>query len=287
MFNQKLPDFQPVVAGQTAMVKIPRYALTLNRIVLRLGATGGTPSFVKGDISKIELKLGSRTVWMVDTVGALAGGTILDMINRYRGIFDQATNLTIDFTERDFMTIAAREIGGYDMSKLGDDLYLNVTIKTSASGPTLYGIGMFTPPQGKDIEDSQLVQKLVFVPYSFANGGRYLVNFDPKGALIKRIYATFTGTDGSATAEQNLSKFEVKKNGFVLHELASTDNKFYQKEFGKVPIAQMHTVDFCTDNNLSGALVTADARALEFAPTFTAADSGAVMFEVLDTPTNL
>lgn len=283
MFNQRLPDFQPVVAGQTAMLKIPRYALTLNRLVLRLGGT----TFTKALISKIEIKLGSRTVYLSDTVGSLAGGTILDMMNKYRGIFDQATNLTIDFTERDFMTIAAREIGGYDMSKLGDDLYLNVTIAAGASAPTLYAIAMFTPPQGKDIETDQLVQKLVYVPYSFANGGRYLVNFDPKGALIKRIYATFTGTDGSATAEQNLSKFEVKKNNSVVHELASTDNKFFQKEFGKVPQAQMHVVDFCTDNNLSGALVTADARALEFAPTFIAADSGALLFEVLDTPTNL
>lgn len=283
MFNQRLPDFQPVVAGQTAMIKIPRYALTLNRIVLRLGGT----TFTKALISKIELKLGSRTVWMVDTVGALAGGTILDMINRYRGVFDQATNLTIDFCEKDFLTIATREIGGYDMSKLSDDLYLSVSIAAGASAPTLYGVAMFTPPQGKDIEQDQLVQKLIYVPYSFANGGRYLVNFDPKGALIKRIYATFTGTDGSATAEQNISKFEVKKNGMVLHELVSTDNKFFQKEFDKVPIAQMHVVDFCTDNNLSGALVTADARALEFAPTFTAADSGAVLFEVLDTPANL
>lgn len=283
MINQRLPDFQPVVAGQTAMIKIPRYALTLNRIVLRLGGT----TFTKALITKIELKLGSRPVWVVDTVGALAAGTILDMVNKYRGVFDQATNLTIDFTERDFMTIAAREIGGYDMSKLGDDLYLSITIAAGAVAPTLYGYMMLTPPQGTDIEASQLVQKLVFVPYSFANGGRYLINFDPKGSLIKRCYLTFTGTDGSATAEQNVSKFEVKKNGQTVHELLSTDNKFFQKEYGKVPQAGMHVVDFCTDNNLSGALVTADARSLEFAPTFTAADSGGVLFEVLDAPANL
>lgn len=283
MFNQRLPDFQPVVAGQTAMLKLPRYALTLNRIVLRLGGT----TFTKALITKIELKLGTRTVWIVDTVGSLAAGTILDMINKYRGIFDQATNLTLDFTERDFMTIAAREIGGYDMSKLGDDLYLNITIAAGASAPTLYGIAMYTPPQGKDIEETQLVQKLIAAPYSFNTAGRYLVNFDPKGALMKRIYMTFTGSDGSATTEQNVSKFEVKKNGYVFHELASTDNKFLQKEFAKVPQAGMHIVDFCVDNNLSGAMVTADAKALEFAPTLLAADSGVLLFEVLDTPYNL
>lgn len=283
MFNQKLPDFQPVVAGQTAMLKIPRFANTLNRLVLRLGGT----TFTKALISKIELKLGTRTVWIVDTVGALAAGTILDMINKYRGIFDQASNLTIDFTERDFMTIAAREIGGYDMSKLSDDLYLSITIAGGASAPTLYAYAMLTPPQGKDIEDTQLVQKLIAAPYSFNTAGRYPINFDPKGALLKRIYMTFTGTDGTATTEQNVSKFEVKKNGYTYHELASTDNKFFQKEFGKVPQSGMHVVDFVTDNNLSGALVTADARSLEFLPTLLALDSGVLLFEVLDTPYNL
>ncbi len=282
MINQRMPDFQPVVAGQTAMVKIPRYAMTLNRIVLRLGGT----NFTKAMITKIELKLGSRTVWMVDSYGALAAGTVLDMLNKYKGLFDQATNLTLDFTERDFMTIAAREVGGYDMSKFTDDLYLNITLG-AATAPTMYGNMFLTPPQGADIEATQLVQKLVSVPYSFANGGRFNIAFDPKGALVKRIYATFTGTNGTAIAEQNLSKFEIKKNGFTLHELSSTDNKFYQQEFRGVPQSGMHVVDFCTDNNLSGALVTSDAKSLEFAPTFIAADSGVMLFEVLDSPYNL
>lgn len=282
MINLRLPDFQPVVAGQTAMLKIPRYALTLGRLMLRLGGT-----FTKAQITKVMIKLGTRPVYTVDTAGALAAGTIIDMMNKYKGLFDQATNLTIDFFERDFMTIAAREIGGYDMSKLSDDLYVEITIAGAAVNPTLYAIGFFTPPQGKDIEETQLVQKVVAQPYSFNTGGRYPVNFDPKGALVKRIFATFAGADGSATVEQYISKFEVIKNRNAVHELVSTDNKFLQKEFGKVPQAQMHIVDFCVDNNLSGALVTADARSLEFMPTLQGAESGVLLFEVLDTPVNL
>lgn len=282
MINLRLPDFQPVVAGQTAMLKVPRYALTLGRLMLRMGGT-----FTKAQITKVMIKLGTRPVWTVDTSGALAAGTIIDMMNKYKGMFDQATNLTIDFFERDFLTIAAREIGGYDMSKLSDDLYIEVTIAGAAVNPTLYAIGFFTPPQGKDIEEDQLVQKIVAQPYSFNTAGRYPVAFDPRGALVKRIYTTFAGTDGSATAEQNVSKFEVIKNRNAVHELLSTDNKFLQKEYQKVPQAGMHVVDFCVDNNLSGALVTADARSMEFIPTILAAESGVMLFEVLDTPANL
>lgn len=283
MYHQRLPDFYPVAPSQVASIKVPRYALTLNRILLRLGGT----TFAKGNIQKIEIKIGTRPVWVIDTVGALAAGTILDMINKYKGIFDQATNLTIDFTERDFLTIAAREIGGIDMSKLSDDVYINITIAASAVAPTLYGYMFLTPPQGKDIEEGQLIQKIVAIPYSFANGGRQLISFDPKGALLKRIYTTFTGSNGTATTESNLSKFEVKKNGYTLFELMSTDNKFLLQEYRKVPQSGMFVTDMTFDNNLSGALVTADAQALEFAPTFTAADSGVMLFEVLDAPYNL
>src|SRR5688500_2659296 len=106
MFNQRLPAFTPVAAGQEAVCRIPRYDLTLNRIVLRFGGT----TMTKATTQKIEIAIGTRVIWAIDTVGALAAGTQLDMINKFKGLFDQATNLTIDFTERDFLTIAAREI---------------------------------------------------------------------------------------------------------------------------------------------------------------------------------
>ncbi len=283
MFNQRLPAFLPVTPGQEAVCRIPRYALTLNRLVLRLGGT----SLTKALIQKIEVRIGTRVVWAIDTVGAVAAGTILDLMNKYKGLFDQATNLTIDFTERDFLTIAAREIGGIDMSKITDDVYVAVTINAGAVAPTLTGYMFLTPPQGKDIEDGQLIQKLVSVPLSFANGGAQNVTFDPKGALIKRIFTTYTGTPGSATVESNLQNFIVKKNGYIVYDLSSTDNKFVQQEYRKVPQAQLHVVDFTFDNNLSGALVTADANALEFIPNYIAADSGRMFFECLDAPYNL
>lgn len=283
MFNQRLPAFTPVAAGQEAVCRIPRYDLTLNRIVLRLGGT----TFTKALVQKLEVAIGTRVVWSIDTVGATAAGSQLDLINKYKGLFDQATNLTIDFTERDFLTIAAREIGGIDMSKITDDVFVRVTIAAGAVAPTLAGYMFLTPPQGKDIEEGQLIQKLVSVPYSYANGGAQQVAFDPKGALIKRIFTTYTGAAGSATAESNLASFIVKKNGYIVYDLPSTDNKFIQQEYRKVPQAQLHVVDFTFDNNLSGALVTADAKALEFLPTFTATDNGRMYFEVLDAPYNL
>lgn len=277
----RLPDFANVVASGTATLKLPKYMLTLDRIVLRLGGT-----FTKAMISAIRLKIGSRTVWSVEAQGATAGGTHLDRHNKYRGLFDQATNLTIDFTERDFMNVVAREIGGYDMSKFAEDLFLEVVI-AGATAPTLYALGGFTPPQGANDDPDQLIQKLVGVPFSVAAGGRFYIPFEPRGALIKRAYIHFNGTTGGAATDSNLSKVEVRKNGFTLFDPQDSDNRFIQQEYRKVPQAQMFALDFAFDNNLSGGLVTGDATSLEFIGSFTATETGIAYFEVLDKPFNL
>lgn len=277
----RLPDFANVVASGTATLKLPKYMLTLDRLVLRLGGT-----FTKAMISAIRLKIGSRTVWSVEAQGATAGGTHLDRHNKYRGLFDQATNLTIDFTERDFMNVVAREIGGYDMSKFAEDLFLEVVI-AGATAPTLYALGGFTPPQGANDDPDQLIQKLVGVPFSVGAGGRFYIPFEPRGALIKRAYIHFNGTTGGAATDSNLSKVEVRKNGFTLFDPQDSDNRFIQQEYRKVPQAQMFALDFAFDNNLSGGLVTGDATSLEFVGSFTATETGIAYFEVLDKPFNL
>lgn len=279
----RLPDFANVVANGTATLRLPKYLLTLCRIVLRMGGTTMGPSH----LAAIRLKIGSRTVWSVETQGSTPGGTHLNRHNRYRGLFDQNGNLTLDFTERDFMNVVAREIGGYDMSKFAEDLFLEVQIAGTAVAPTMYAYGMFTPPQGANDDPDQLVQKLVGVPYSVAAGGRFYIPFEPRGALIKRAYIHFNGTTGTATADGNLTRVEVRKNGFTIFDPVDTDNRFVQQEFRKVPQAQLYCLDFCFDNNLSGGLVTGDATSLEFIGTFTAVETGVAYFEVLDKPFNL
>jgi hypothetical protein len=284
MINQPLLAFQTVAPGQTATTKVPKYKLTLNRVTLTLGGT-----FTKANISEIEIKIGAKTVWNIKTVGALSAGTILDMINKYRGIFDQAAQLTIDFTERDFENIAAKEVGAYDMSKLApeDDVFINITIAPAAVAPTLRGTMWLTPPQGKDIEEGQLIQKIIMQPFGFTAGGKQPINLDVKGALIKRMYALFFGAAGSATVEANLNRFEIKKDSQTWHDLTSIENRFVQNEYRKVPQSGMYVVDFCVDNHLSGAMPTRGVAALEINPYFTAADNGALFVEVLDAPSNL
>jgi hypothetical protein len=184
MILQKMPAFQPVVAGQRALLKIPRYALTLTRLQLRLGGT----TFTKSQIDQINVKLGSHTIWDVT-------GDQLDKINKYVGLYDDALHLTLDFTERDAPDIVGKEIGGIDMATLQDDVYVEVAINSGASAPTLSAIAFFTPPQ-----ENVLIKKLVKQASSTLSSGRQDLNFNPMGALMMRAFLFYTGSDWSVTA---------------------------------------------------------------------------------------
>lgn len=270
---QELPPFLNVVATGVATLQIPRYANTLNKIVLALGGTALT----KAMITDIKVKIGARTVYNVS-------GAKLDGINKYKGIYDDANFLTIDFTERDAPSIDGKEIGGFDLTAWQDNVNLEITI-SGATAPTLKGYMLLTPPQGKGA--GELIHKLLYFPASTAVAGKFPVNFSAKGALIKRVHFFYTGTDWTATTDGNVNRVEVKKNGLVVWDATSRVQRFLEQENRKVPQSKHYCVDFIHDNNQSGALITADAAALEFNAYLTAADGLDVYVEVIDLPFNL
>jgi len=270
---QQLPPFLNVVASGVATLQIPRYANTLTRIVLALAGT----TFTKAMITDIKVKIGARTVYNVS-------GARLDAINKYKGIYDDANFLTIDFTERDAPSIDGKEVGGFDLTAWPDNLNLEVTI-AGATAPQLQGYMFLTPPQGQGA--GELIHKLLYFPASTSVAGKFPINFSPKGALIKRVHMFYAGTDWTATTEGNVNRVEVKKNGLVVWDATARVARFIEQEQRKVPQSKHYCVDFIFDNNQSGALKTADAAALEFNAFLTAADGLDVYVECIDLPFNL
>ncbi|WP_427306599.1 major capsid protein P2 [Cupriavidus sp. H39] len=270
---QQLPPFLNVVANGVATLQIPRYANTLNRVVLNLLGT----TFTKAMIADIKVKIGARTVYNIS-------GTRLDAINKYKGIFDAADFLTIDFNERDAPSIDGKEVGGYDMTAWPDNLNLEITI-AGATAPQLTGYMILTPPQGQGA--GELIHKLLYFPASTSVAGKFPINFSAKGALIKRVHMFYSGTDWTATTDGNVNRVEVKKNGLIVWDATSRVQRFIEQEQRKVPQSKHYCVDFIYDNNQSGALKTADAAALEFNAFLTAADGLDVYVEVIDLPFNL
>ena len=278
MIEQRLPEFNQVTAGKTSQLPIPKYDLTLKAIELRMGGT----TFRYSDISEIRFKLGTSPRWSIS-------GTQLASILGYKTQALDGLHLPIDFSEREGKDIIAEEVGGWDLTKLSDQLFLEVDIASTASAPSMYAQAWFTPPQGADASKGQLVQKYVrWTQQLNATGNtRNQLNFDPKGAIIKRAFYFYGGTDWTPSADGNLNKIEVKKNGGTVFDQTCFDARYSQVRYRHNPQSKIFVVDFMIDNNLSGALRTADAKALEQNLFVTAADQVTAIYDVLDKPYNL
>lgn len=284
MIYLKLPPFNPVANGVRSTVQVQRYDMTLGRVVLKM--YGAANSITKSTISEIVVKVGARVVF-----GPISG-TELDKINKYKGIQDQGDSLTIDFTERDALSVVGKEIGGYDIPALGgQDVFIEV-VNTAVSGtPALYALGGFTALQFDPANPNpggQLVKKLL--KFNIATSGSTSVTWTPqlKGAIVQRIFFGYGGTDWSALDNGNLISVECKKNGVAIWDrIDCRDARYILREQRKLPQTRQYVLDFVHDNVHSAALSTADARALEFNFLFGAPDALTAIVEVLDVPNNL
>lgn len=285
MIYLDLPPFNPVALGVRSSTVVQRWAMTLGRLVLCFPQATAN-AITKASITEIVVKIGARVVF-----GPISG-TELDKINKYRGIYDDSGHLTVDFTERDGLSVIAKEIGGIDLPALGqEDVFVEVVNNAGAGTPTMYAMGGFTALQfdpSKPAFDGQLVKKVL--AYQIPSSGGTAVTWMPdfKGGLVQRIHFGYTGTDWTATADGNLQRVEAKKNGTVIHSrIRCLDNRFVQQEHRKVPQSKFYTLDFVHDDVHSAALDTRDAKALEFNLTLAATDTIRALVEVLDLPRNL
>lgn len=283
MIYLNLPPFNPVANSVRSTTQVQRWQLSLGRIVLKFI---GTNSITKSTISEIVVKIGARVIF-----GPISG-TELDKINQYRGLYNQADSLTIDLTERDGLSVFAKEVGAIDIPALGDeDIFIEVVNTASSGTPALYALGGFTGLQfdpKKPAPDGQLIRKVLGyqIPSSGGTSVTWLPDF--KGAIIQRIHFSYTGTDWALTTNGNLQKVEVRKNGTAVWDrIADIDNRFIVTEQRKVPQSKMYHLDWVHDNVNSAALATLDARALEFNFTLGAADTLRAIVECLDMPRNL
>lgn len=283
MIYLNMPPFNPVALGVRSTVQVPRYDMTLGRVVLKFI---GTNAITKATISEVVVKIGARVVF-----GPISGAE-LDAINKYRGIADQADTLTIDFTERDALSVVGKEIGGIDIPALGgQDIFVEVVNNAGAGTPALYALAGFTSlqfdPRAPN-PDGQLIKK--YLAYQIPTSGGTSVTWTPsfKGAIIQRVHFRYTGTDWTALVNGNLATVECKKNGVAVWDrINDRDARFIQLENRKVPQSRQYTLDFVHDNVHSSALATADARALEFNFQLGAADTLRAIVECLDVPNNL
>lgn len=244
---------------------------TVEVLNLKLGGT----TFTKAMISDIKVKANGKVILQ-------ASGTQIDKINAYKGQPSDVAYLDVAFTERAGLTEFDRAVGAFDTSAGLVNVTTEVTI-AGATAPTLLPILRESASQAVSGNPAfaGLMSKLLQYPFNIATGGRLpmTVPFGPQnGAIIKRIHVFHGGNMTGAT---------VKQDGMVVHESLRLENEYEQKRWGRVPQANMYTLDFMPDGNIAKAMDTRTAKSLEWLFDFSAADSGVVLVEYLDTLGNL
>ncbi|MEW6339608.1 MAG: major capsid protein P2 [Pseudomonadota bacterium] len=264
MLLVKNVPFNNVVANGLATVNLP-IGMSYNKVILALGGT----SFTKSMITNINVKVNGKIIYQ-------ALGSRLDLINQYRGLTAAAGFLTIDFTEPRAKSMIEQYVGNINTANGVSSLTIEVTI-AGATAPTLDSYAEMGPPAPLGV-----IAKHIPFTQGFSSSGKIpmkLIDITNRGGIIKRIHFAHTG---------NLSQLEVKKNGIVIWDnVATAVNAFWQGEYTKSAQTNIYTYDPCADNNYSNAVKTADATALEFNPTFSAADTVTAVVEVLDVLGNM
>lgn len=282
MFNKPLQQAQAVAPGQIATIRIAPEELTLVGVKLALAGT----TFTKSHIDRIRIKVGSRTIWDLT-------GTQVNAINNYKGGADNTKYLLLDFTERTQAIFPIKEIGGLDLMTLVaiGEVFIEVHISATAVAPQLTATGYFEQRQLNPV-----VCKFASFAVTQTAAGRFTLPLNLRGALIKRLWLFYTGTNYTATTNGNVSRVEVKKNGVVMFDQTCVENRFDQSQFKKTPQANLFVVDFLIDDNHDAHVTTVRNTAsgqvydaFEFNAFLTDAGGSSMtaIAEVLDTVTNL
>lgn len=267
-----LPFSNVVATGQaTSRITVGK---TLNGIQLQLGGT----TFTKAMLTMFRLKANAKTIFE-------GSGTQIDLINAYRGNASNAAFLDVAFEDLSGLDQLDRMIGALDTSVGIADLTTEADI-AGATAPTL-GIRLLeaAPQRQSDGSPSPfagLICKQLRYGFAVAAAGELPLNFPfgPKsGAVIKRAH--FFNTGGLMTG------IVVKEDGLIIHESTKAQNEYNQTRNGRVPQANMYTVDFILDGNVRNAFDTRKAQSVEWLPSFSGQDSGFVVIEYLDVLGNL
>lgn len=282
MFNKPLQQPVGVAAGSIATIRIPAEEFTLVGVKLALGGT----TFDKTKITRVRVKVGPRVIW--DITYAQING-----VNNYKNGADNLKYLLLDFTERTQAIFPVKEVGGLDLMTLLPigEVFIELYIDPTAVAPTISGTGYFEQRQG-----NPWVLKYLSFSFAQASAGKFTLPISLRGALLKRIWLFYTGTNWTSTTNGNASRVEVKKNGLVMFDQMDLDNRFDQSQFKKNPVANVFVVDFIIDDNHDAHVATIRNTqsgqvydSFEFNTFLTDVGGGTInaVVEVLDAPTNL
>jgi hypothetical protein len=238
------PFLNVVTTGGVAVMTTTRiWPNTLEYIAITLG---GTTPFTKANLSRIQVQLGSKTIW--DIVG-----TELQSINSYEGRIATTTVLTLPFAQPFARSIAEQYLGAIDFGQVGiRDMTIQITTAAAGVAPTITSIAEVAPPKVLDASSNVLFRALLRTNVATANAttfAPFLINYGQAGgALLRRMFFFSV----------NVTALEWKRDGLdILEQIPLALITAIQSElYFHTPQANIYTYDIVEDNIESKALTT-------------------------------
>jgi len=244
----RLPQLQNVAPNQRVSLRLP-LGVTYQKLYFQLGT-----NILVSLISNIVLRINNKEVQRWNTAAHLNSG-----LNFYKGNLSGQTNFfVLDFTERlakeevgmMLGTIAATQEAGVQEFTLEFDL----GTYTVAAGSTINAwADVEAPSANKIVQRVQVQQKVI----AAAAEEQIFVPFGMNGYQLKRLILVHA----------NLASVRVRRDGVDVYESApvALANQRLQ-DFGRVPQAGFHVVDFMPDSLMANALNTAMVQGLDGKP---------------------
>lgn len=267
-FQISLTNLQNVAPGNVATLKLPagKGAPTWDQIKLILSG-GMLPSHIES----IRGKANGRIFFDEGS------GTILTARDAYRGVFTEATVVSIDFTETKARNGAVEQLLASVPGSLLQDLSFEIKIAAAAPGAgRIKAVSIYRPPTSNPFILKRLntVQSFSAAGTDAAPNIMYLP-VGGSGGKVKRVWV-HESVPGTTTGAQ----IRVANN--VIHETTRAELENDQKRNGLVPQAGVMVLDFVSDGNLAGMLDTERAPAVELRLVNGAAVTYTVWYELID-----
>ncbi len=264
---RKCLPFSNVAANSLATLDLRNlFGYTVNRLILKLGGT----TFTKAMLTDMKLKINGKLIF--DDTGARN-----DSRMQYRGIAADAAYMTIDFSEIRSRNIFHQTLGAID-TNAGVMSFTGEFQIGAATAPTLEAWAEVGPRQAGPV--SALIGKVLNFNHVINAAGKYPLSIPygrQSGSLIKRLHMFGGGI---------VTEVEVKRKGLTRHESIRLVNEFLQKEYQRVPQANLYSVDFVQDGDMNQIMNAASADTMEYYVTTSGAGNVAVVAELLDPLSN-
>lgn len=266
-FDHKLPDFNPVTAGNRASLRVP-LGYTYREFILKYtpDGTAATEATMIADIEEVAIKINGKKRWSIS-------GKTLVMINKYYGNGFTAGLLYIPLSRPWARTMAGEENLCWGTRNV-ENMHLEVKIASGATNPQLSADAIVTPEQ----RDLGLIVEVHEIPFDAISAGKKEIPDLPKtnGALAAIHFNS---------ADITNLEVQLNKTPFIEND---TDLGAYQDWLKRTAGREIQTgyvhIDALALNRIDDAWALSGLQEFRVNPTVSQAGSIPIIMETLSQP---